>query len=152
MRSLILPAVLGISLLGIMPRASSAKEAKPLPATIVVHLPADARLAIDGHPTRSTSATRSFITPALERGRLFHYTLKVDFVRGGETVTLKKVVAVRAGRETVVALDPPTTDNPAPDIQARNEQDFVATAFSSPTASLGAQTPNRNWEPRANVH
>src|SRR5882762_6156140 len=45
-------------------------------ATIVVTLPEDARLMFDGKATVSTGSRRLFITPPLERGRNFHYTLE----------------------------------------------------------------------------
>jgi hypothetical protein len=50
-------------------------EAGPAPVTLVVHLPDDARLTIDGNATKSTSETRVFTSPALPRGKELHYTL-----------------------------------------------------------------------------
>jgi uncharacterized protein (TIGR03000 family) len=111
MRSFLVSAVLGIGLCGLMPRALLAAQPKPLPAAILVHLPADAKLTVDDHATTSTSATRQFITPPLERGRIFHYTLKAEFVRGSETIMVKKKVRVRADRETVVTLHLPRADS-----------------------------------------
>lgn len=79
-------------------------------ATIVVTLPADARLAIDGEQTRSTSERRVFITPALENGKEFHYTLKAEVTRDGKTQSFVRQVKVVAGEETQVSIDlPPTT-------------------------------------------
>jgi uncharacterized protein (TIGR03000 family) len=77
------------------------------PATIVVSLPADARLMIDDNPTSSTSAIRTFATPALQTGKEFSYTLKGQIVRDGRTITATKEVAVRGGAETRVTLDFP---------------------------------------------
>jgi len=77
----------------------------PARATITVRLPADARLTIDGEATRSTSDTRSFVTPPLERDKDFHYTLEARVLRDGKPVTMSKRVTVRAGEETQVSLD-----------------------------------------------
>jgi uncharacterized protein (TIGR03000 family) len=77
----------------------------PTPATLIVTLPADAKLLIDDTATRSTSATRTFMTPPLEPGREFHYTLKAETRRGDEPVTVTRDVTVRAGQETRVTLD-----------------------------------------------
>jgi len=44
-------------------------EPERQPAIIVVHLPEDARLFVDGKPTRSRSSRRRFETPSLEPGR-----------------------------------------------------------------------------------
>jgi uncharacterized protein (TIGR03000 family) len=82
---------------------SAARE----PATIRVTLPADARLTVDGQPTRSISAERLFLSPPLEPGQDFRYTFRAEFLREGKTVTVQRDVIVRAGRETVVSLDAP---------------------------------------------
>jgi uncharacterized protein (TIGR03000 family) len=73
----------------------------------VVSLPADARLTVDDTVTKSTSATRTFVSPALETGKDFHYTLKAEVVRDGKTYTTIRRIAVRAGEETKVSLDIP---------------------------------------------
>ena len=75
----------------------------PAPATIVVSLPADAKLMIDSYQTTSTSSRRVFVTPDLEPGQDFTYTLKAE--ANGKTVTQK--ITVRAGVETPVTLDFP---------------------------------------------
>lgn len=79
----------------------------PTPATIVVNLPADARLKVDDYLTSSTSGTRVFVSPALTPGQDFSYTLTAEIVRDGKTVVAKKLVNVRAGEETRVAIDFP---------------------------------------------
>jgi len=92
------------------PKASGDKSTElPAPASIIVSLPADARLTVDDVVTKSTSATRLFATPALETGKEFHYTLKAEVVRDGKTYTAIRRVAVRAGEETRVTLDIPAT-------------------------------------------
>jgi len=80
-------------------------ELNPNAATIVVSLPADAKLSIDDTATKATGATRTFATPTLEKGKDFHYTLKAEVVRNGQTLTTTKQVAVQAGRETRISID-----------------------------------------------
>ncbi len=63
------------------------------------------KLTIDGEATTSTSTQRVFVSPALETGRDYHYTVKVEFVKEGKVVSVSKEVAVRAGNETRVTLD-----------------------------------------------
>ncbi len=77
------------------------------PATIVVSLPADAKLLIDDQPTASTSALRTFVTPDLRAGQDFRYTLKAELTRDGRTLTTSKPITVRAGEETRVTVDFP---------------------------------------------
>jgi uncharacterized protein (TIGR03000 family) len=72
------------------------------PARVRVKLPADADLYVDGVRVPQTSAVRSFQTPKLDPGRSYFYTLKVDVVRDGQTLSASKRVSVEAGREATV--------------------------------------------------
>ncbi len=79
----------------------------PAPATIVVSLPADAKLTIEDHATSSTSEMRTFVSPPLEPGKAFEYTLKAELSRGGQAQTTTTKVTIRAGDESFVRLDFP---------------------------------------------
>jgi uncharacterized protein (TIGR03000 family) len=74
------------------------------PATIVVSLPADAKLTVDGVATRSTSEIRSFVTPTLAAGRTFQYTLAAEVVRNGRPIVETRNVTVRAGQTSNVVF------------------------------------------------
>jgi uncharacterized protein (TIGR03000 family) len=74
------------------------------PATIVVELPAEAKLLIDGQPTTSGSSQRVFVSPDLDSSRDYHYTLKAEAVRDGKPVVVEKRVTVRGGQTTPVRL------------------------------------------------
>jgi uncharacterized protein (TIGR03000 family) len=76
-------------------------------AKVHVTLPADAKLTIDGTPTASTSESRVFESPSLPPGKTFYYVLKATVVRDGETETVTKEVAVRAGKDTWVNIEIP---------------------------------------------
>jgi len=149
MRSLILSAVVGMTALG-LPAATRADEA---PATIRVLLPADARLAIDGAPTQSTSAVRNFVTPPLSAGQDFRYDLQARLIRDGKSVTIERRVVVRAGQETVADLGLPGASSLA------NEAFYYSpgAAPAAPSAGMRASIPEvpladvggarDNWKP-----
>jgi uncharacterized protein (TIGR03000 family) len=80
----------------------------PAPAQIVVTLPADARLTVDDAPTQSTSAVRVFVSPPLERGKTFSYTLKAEVNRDGQPTTETRQVTVRAGEQSQVRFEFPS--------------------------------------------
>jgi uncharacterized protein (TIGR03000 family) len=82
----------------------------PMPATLIVDLPAGAQLKVDDYTTRSTAATRTFVTPPLTPGQEYHYMLTGEIRRGNEPVTVRKQVTVRPGEETRVTLEFPTAD------------------------------------------
>jgi uncharacterized protein (TIGR03000 family) len=79
----------------------------PNSATILVSLPAEAKLTVDGAPTTSTSATRLFVSPALETGKEYYYTLQADITRDGKPLSISKRVTVHAGEETRVTFEAP---------------------------------------------
>lgn len=93
------------------PEAAPAPEEKKdkvaAPATIEVTLPASAKLTIDNNPTRSTSAVRTFVTPALEAGQDYYYSLQAEMVVDGETKTTTQRIMVRAGETSRVAMEFP---------------------------------------------
>jgi uncharacterized protein (TIGR03000 family) len=77
------------------------------PATIVVELPADASLKVDGAATTSTSNLRVLVSPELTYGKDYQYTLTAQVVRNGAPVQVEKNVLVHAGEESHVRLDVP---------------------------------------------
>jgi uncharacterized protein (TIGR03000 family) len=91
------------------PKAPKKETRGPAAATIIVSLPADAKLIVDDTATSSTSASRVLTTPELELGQDYHYNLKAEVVLDGKTVTVAKQVAVRAGEQTSVSLFPETS-------------------------------------------
>jgi uncharacterized protein (TIGR03000 family) len=84
---------------------NSCVTAASAPARLIVHLPADAVLTIDGRPTTSTSSERVFNTPDLDMNRTFEYCLEAKVVRDGQEKVIKQRVAVRGGEQTTVDLD-----------------------------------------------
>ena len=81
-------------------------------ATVVVNLPADAALYVDGVKANLSSETRTFQTPGLTEGKDFYYTVKVEAVRNGETVTEEKRVVVRGGETARVTFGELTVKAP----------------------------------------
>jgi uncharacterized protein (TIGR03000 family) len=73
-------------------------------ATLRVRLPADTKLVIDGNTTRQTGAMRQFVSPPLEPGKSYHYTLEWTYQKDGKPVTQNKVVHVKAGDDKEVDL------------------------------------------------
>jgi len=86
------------------------------PATLAVKLPEDATLVVDETTTKSTSGERLFITPALESGKTYTYTLKATVVRDGRSVSIEEKVTVRAGEQSSVTLSVPSS---APSVASR---------------------------------
>jgi uncharacterized protein (TIGR03000 family) len=79
-------------------------------ATIIVHVPENATLVVDGKPTVSTSSTRRFYSPPLESGKSYHYTFEARMGRNGQTVKADQRVDVRAGDKREITLTLPALD------------------------------------------
>ena len=92
------------------------KAAGGAPANLVIQVPADARLEVDGEPTRQTGETRRFVSPPLKPGTRYSYHLQVWFWEGGKMIVRKRTVAVRAGETTTVDLRKPAEGDVTPDV------------------------------------
>lgn len=80
--------------------------AQSAPARVIVELPADSKLFVDGVATETTGSRRVFNTPDLSQGVSFYYDLKV--VNADNTVRSTKLV-VRAGEEATARFDSTST-------------------------------------------
>jgi len=76
-------------------------------ATIVVNVPENATLTVDGSPTTSTSSRRVFVSTDLEPGKNYYYMFKAKVMRDGKPLEAEKKVSVRAGEQTEVTIDVP---------------------------------------------
>jgi uncharacterized protein (TIGR03000 family) len=76
-------------------------------ATIVVEVPADAKVYFDDQPTEQTGAVRTFVTPPLRSDKAFMYNLRVEVVRQDKVVAQTEQISVRAGQTTRVDLKQP---------------------------------------------
>jgi len=65
-------------------------------ARLLIELPADAKLFIDGALVNSSIGVRQFHTPTLAEGQTFFYDLRVETVRDAKPVAQTKRVYVRA--------------------------------------------------------
>src|SRR5262245_55502035 len=74
-------------------------------ALIVVKLPEEGQLTIDDSTTKQEGEERTFVTPPLEPGKQFTYTLAVTVKRGDKLLTRKREVVVRSARTSSVDFD-----------------------------------------------
>jgi len=81
------------------------------PGRILVRLPADARLTVDGNATKSTSSTRVFQTPALPSSGLHFYELQATVERHGMQIQVNRLVRIQPGQTTEVNIEIPATQH-----------------------------------------
>jgi uncharacterized protein (TIGR03000 family) len=116
-------------------------------ATIVVTLPADAKLFADGTLIDQSGPVRTFRTPPLEPGRTYYYNLAIEVQRSGQTVRSKdERVSLEAGKVARVNFPEPapSTGNTAR-INIQMPADAVLTVDGRPWNAAGGvaviQTP-----------
>jgi uncharacterized protein (TIGR03000 family) len=79
------------------------------PARLIVELPAEATLTIDGEATPLTSSRRVFQTPAFSADKAYTYEIAATVMVRGKAETVKQTVTVRGGEEKRVSLKLPAT-------------------------------------------
>lgn len=77
----------------------------PAKATVVVKVPANAKVYIDDNLMHSTSAERTFTSPALETGQSYYYTIRVVTEKDGKEVADVRQVTVRGGEVSRLDFD-----------------------------------------------
>jgi uncharacterized protein (TIGR03000 family) len=88
---------------GTTPKDSEPPQASAeAPATILVNLPPNTRLLVDGRLTPGASSSRLLASPPIPRNRDFQYTLRAEADRQGQTMVQTQTVTVRAGQQSVV--------------------------------------------------
>ena len=113
------------------PSAAPAAPAMPLPSTappapgksaldissdagyLVVDVPADAKVFVNGRATTSTGEHRTYISHGLEAGMRYEYQVRVEIVRDGKPVSETKMVQLSAGSQASVAFEMPA-NSPVP--------------------------------------
>jgi uncharacterized protein (TIGR03000 family) len=73
----------------------TAQEAQP--TLIMVSLPADAQLEVNGRLTSSTGATREFRDSQTRPGGVYRYVLRASIEREGRTISQERLVRLYAG-------------------------------------------------------
>lgn len=93
----------------VMPEAKTSPQASVSSnrAKVIVNMPADAKLMVEGKTVKTGEGQREFITPQLEPGSNYRYTIKAEVVRNNQVVSQSREVRVRAGETTRVSFDLP---------------------------------------------
>jgi uncharacterized protein (TIGR03000 family) len=69
----------------------------PIVTRVVVSVPEDAKVMIDGKETSTTGSYRSFSTQKLKNGKWDDYSVEVSVVRDGKTITRREQFDLAAG-------------------------------------------------------
>jgi uncharacterized protein (TIGR03000 family) len=67
---------------------------------ITLYVPADAKVTVDGNPTKQTGPVRRFESPRVQPNKKYHYTFEITWMEKDEEQSIKKRVPVRVGDNT----------------------------------------------------
>jgi uncharacterized protein (TIGR03000 family) len=124
--TLVLGKLLALALLSPTPLLL-AQDANKQPARLRIFVPTNATVEIEGVKTKQTGEERTFVSPALEVGKKYVYTVKATWTdAAGEKVVKEEAVRVTGGQETVVDLRPSVVNRPADKGRPRLDAVFVA--------------------------
>ncbi len=73
-------------------------------ARVIVDVPADAKLFVDGQLINTTSARRIFQTPELIAGQTYYYELTAEVIRDGQTISASQRVILRPGQAATASF------------------------------------------------
>jgi uncharacterized protein (TIGR03000 family) len=100
---------LAIALVGLaglfLTAALLAQDKAPMqPVRLKITVPEKAELEIEGVKTKSTGPVRRFISPPVEVGKNYVYTLKATWMEGDKPRNVERTVKVKPGEEVAVDL------------------------------------------------
>jgi uncharacterized protein (TIGR03000 family) len=101
-------------------------------ATVIVRLPADARLFADGRALTQSGGERKFVSPALPTNQDFSYRFRVEYERDGETISVTKKVPVWAGGTATIEFA---------DLTAKSSPDRGSSIGAGAVAALPTAMP-----------
>jgi uncharacterized protein (TIGR03000 family) len=90
---------------------SQSAPARQATASLTVIVPADAQVFLDGDPTTETGSERRFITPPLEVGGRYTYTIRARWQQDGQTMEQTRKVPVTGGADLSVDFTRPAPGN-----------------------------------------
>lgn len=77
--------------------------ARPEPARLQIHLPRpDAQLWIENTPMQQTGSERTFVSPPLDPGSKYSYSLRASWQENGKTQTENRKISVNAGQQVSI--------------------------------------------------
>ncbi|CAN5229279.1 hypothetical protein BH11PLA2_BH11PLA2_21470 [soil metagenome] len=113
----------------------------PTRATVIVKLPADARLFAEGKALSLTGTERTFVSPELPVGREYTYTFKIEYDRNGRTLSDQQNIKVTPGKVNTLEFadllqksDAIPVPTPVPVPMPKSVAETIKQAVSTPTS------------------
>jgi uncharacterized protein (TIGR03000 family) len=117
---------------------------------IVVSVPSDAKVLVNGNPTTSTGATRRFVSRDLNPSESYRFEIQATYTVDGKEVTQSRTVIARAGGTEQIAFDGGQSDDPVETILTLNVPEGASVVLANnPTKSEGLSRVYRTKQLKA---
>jgi uncharacterized protein (TIGR03000 family) len=104
---------------------------------LLVSVPSEAKLVVNGHTTKSRGVTRRFVSKGLKSGYRYPYEVKAVLERDGKQLTETKTVRLLAGSTANLKFDFTTEKSVATNLKLNLPEDATVTLAGSKTTSTG---------------
>ncbi len=105
---------------------------------LLVNLPTDAKLIVNGHTTKSRGDLRRFVSKGLKSGYRYPYEVKAVVERNGQELVETKTVRLRAGSAANLKFDFETEKSVETKLTVNLPEDAKVVLAGSSTTSTGA--------------
>ncbi len=126
------------------PPANNDAAPEPPPAaaradagTLMVSVPADAKVYVNGKPTTSLGSQRSYVSRGLRSGFKYAYEVRAEVVRDGRKIEEVKTVELRAGEISRLAFDLNPAETVATTLTLKVPDNAKVTLAGAETTSTG---------------
>jgi uncharacterized protein (TIGR03000 family) len=119
---------------------STRRESVPADgALLIVQVPADAKVFVNGDRTSSTGEVRRFLSRGLEQGRSYEFVVRMSSEQGGAASEQTRVVTVTAGGQSNVSFAASAAKpvEPTTSLTLRVPSDARVYLAGNPTSSSG---------------
>ena len=87
-------------------QADERTATKPIKTTLKLNVPADAKVFLSGNESKSTGASREFVTTKLSPGQSWDkYTIRVELDRDGQKISKTETISLSAGESRELSIN-----------------------------------------------
>ena len=142
-----------VVLLGCLSGRAAFAQDNPGTGTLLVEVPEDAKVEINGYLTHKVGARREFSPPGLQPGFDYQFVIRAWVIRDGRTREDVKTVRLQAGQTVPVAFDLPAAPVVKPGAKPKNPRLRQSPRRKSPSGDRrphrSPKTPRRDRRPRS---
>ena len=125
--------------LPLVPDEARTSPAPPGATILAVEVPEDARVYVNGLPTRTMGSFRQYLSRGLQDGQEYTYEMRAEVDRDGQVLSETRAVTVQAGQRARVAFQLQTPEPAETQLTLRVPERARVTLEGRQTQAVGSQ-------------